>query len=459
VLTWSVSSSRRRAEHMARRMMQDRDRATEEAHRLALVARHTVNGVILVDVEGKATWVNEGFTRLTGYTLEEVVDRRPADLINGPDTDQEQMNKMIAAVRRGEAFRGEFLHYRKDGEPFWIQLELQPLREASGEVRGFMALQTDITEQKRQAADLLIAKEAAEAASVAKSQFLATMSHEIRTPMNGVIGMTSLLLETSLDPTQQGYAETIRQSGDHLLAVIDDILDFSKIESGRLEVERVPFSLRECVEGVMDLLAPRASEKGLDLIYEIADNVPGLVKGDPNRLRQVLVNLIGNAVKFTREGEVHLSVRMLPRAEGQVELVFAVRDTGIGIPAEARERLFQPFMQVDASTTRRYGGSGLGLAISRRLVELMGGKLWFESQEGVGTTFFFNLRLETSAGGQDRQRVPCPHAGRGPPAAGGRRQRDQLPHHDRSRLALGPGCDRGRFRGDGLEGAAGGRTV
>jgi len=206
--------------------------------------------------------------------------------------------------------------------------------------------------------------------------------------------MTSLLLDSHLTHEQRDFVETIRHSGDALLTIINDILDFSKIESGRLELERVEFAIRDCVEGALDLLSPRFTEKGIDLLYEIADGVPGVVRGDPSRLRQILVNLLGNAAKFTESGEVVLSLHALPHDEDRMELFFAVRDTGIGISRENVKRLFQPFSQVDASTTRRFGGTGLGLVISQRLAELMGGRLWVESDEGHGATFHFVIAVE-----------------------------------------------------------------
>jgi CheY-like chemotaxis protein len=212
--------------------------------------------------------------------------------------------------------------------------------------------------------------------------------------MNGVIGMTSLLLDSPLSKEQLDYVETIRTSGDSLLTIINDILDFSKIESGRLELENVEFSLRDCVEGSLDLMGPKVTEKHLDLLYEIDDGVPGTVRGDATRLRQILVNLLGNAVKFTSMGEIVLSVRATPREDGRIELGFAVKDTGIGIPTEGLSRLFQSFSQVDASTTRRFGGTGLGLAISKRLTELMGGTMWVESVAGKGSTFHFTIMVE-----------------------------------------------------------------
>jgi PAS domain S-box-containing protein len=340
--------------------------------------------VVVMDADENVIGWNPAAEQLFGYSAEEA-DGRHIDELVLQGLEQEGQDVTREAVEKGRSGRIT-RRSRKDGELVDVQMMLVPLRVDGSHV-GFYAIYNDITELER-------ARQEAEAATQAKSAFLATMSHEIRTPMNAVIGMTGLLLGTDLTPEQRDFAEVVRSSGDTLLHVIDDILDYSKIEAGKLELERAPLSLRDCVEAALDMVAPVASEKEIELGCLIEDNVPAGIEGDAPRLRQVLLNLLSNAVKFTEEGEVVVHVQAEPAGAGSHRVHLAVRDTGVGIPRDRMDRLFASFTQVDASTTRRYGGTGLGLAISKRLVDLMDGTLWVESEEGVGSTFHIEVTFE-----------------------------------------------------------------
>jgi two-component system, sensor histidine kinase and response regulator len=290
--------------------------------------------------------------------------------------------------------RLELMALRRDGSKFPVELMISTI--SLGDTFMFAAFVHDATTRKRALQDRENAKNQAEAANRAKSEFLANMSHEIRTPMNGILGMTDLALDTELTSEQREYLETVKLSADSLLTIINDILDFSKIEAGKVDLEAIDFDLRECLESILKTHAVRADEKGLELLCEFAPDVPEIVKGDGNRLRQIIVNLLGNAIKFTAQGEVALKVSVDSADPAFLLAHFIVSDTGVGIAPEKRSLIFQPFAQADSSTTRKYGGTGLGLTISMRLVELMGGKLWVTSELGRGTQFHFTARFGVS---------------------------------------------------------------
>jgi PAS domain S-box-containing protein len=351
----------------------------------ALVAL-SPTAIATVDIDNRVTSWNAAAEQLFEYTREEAIGRNIDDLVAAGD---EEVYAEAIAVSRGAPDGPVHLttrRTRKDGSLVDVDLRTAPL-VVGGERIGLFALYHDISELQR-------ARREAEAAAQAKSAFLATMSHEIRTPMNAVIGMTEILLGTDLDAEQRSYADVIRTSGEALLSVINDILDFSKIEAGRLDLEEHAFDLRACVESALELVAPAAADKGLDLAYALDPEAPEALIGDAARLRQILLNLLNNAVKFTESGEVVLTVDAEPLSDSGNRVHFAVRDTGIGIPPERVDTLFESFSQVDSSTTRRYGGTGLGLAISRRLAEAMRGRIWVESRPGEGSTFHFTIEAD-----------------------------------------------------------------
>jgi PAS domain S-box-containing protein len=400
----------------ARREAEEALRASQASTRkLSLVASRTDNLVIIFTADGRVEWANESFTRTMEYPLPEIVGKLSTELLAGPETDPRAIARLRTALAHGQGLSTDLVQYAKSGRKYHLAFEIQPVRNQAGEVENFIAVASDITARVETEQALRRAKLEADTASRAKSEFLASMSHEIRTPMNGVIGMTSLLLETNLSVEQREYVNTIRSSGEALLTIINDILDFSKIESGKLELERLPFELSVCLEETLDLFAPQAAEKRIELVYGVDRSVPPLVLGDITRLRQVLVNLVNNAVKFTPGGSIAVEVRKAPGdpAEhgvppGHLLLEFTVRDTGIGIPADSVDRLFKAFSQVDSSTTRKYGGTGLGLAICQRLCALMGGDIRVESTEGQGSSFIFTMQTEPAAIPLENSLPPLP---------------------------------------------------
>jgi PAS domain S-box-containing protein len=342
---------------------------------------------LTLDSSHKILSCNPAFERMFGFELNEFAGVVGEEFI----VPQENRAESLALIRRATVGGGAHeivTRRRKDGQILKVELFAVPVVVVAEQL-GLLVLYHDIT-------SLIQAREAAEQAARTKSEFLANMSHEIRTPLNAIIGMAGLLLDTPLTDEQREFANTVRLSGDTLLTLINDILDFSKIEAGRMLLEQHPFSLALCVESALDLVAPKAGEKGLDIAYIIQENIPSRWVGDVTRLRQVLVNLLSNAVKFTEKGEVVVNVSAEHKQGTQYELHFSVRDTGIGIPKDKAESLFQAFTQVDASTTRRYGGTGLGLAISKHLIHLMGGKIWVESEIGRGSTFYFTVPSDTA---------------------------------------------------------------
>jgi two-component system sensor histidine kinase/response regulator len=373
----------------------ERKQAEEALHkserRYRLLFERNLAGVYRTTWDGEFLDCNEAFARILGYeSREELLGQKAWSVYLNP-ADRERCLALLQ--ERGAVTNFEECLRRKDGSPVWV-LENESLIES--EDGGPPVLEgtiIDITERKWAEAELKRAKEVAEAASRAKGEFLANMSHEIRTPMNGIIGMTELALDTELTPEQREYLAMVKDSADNLLTLINDILDFSKIEAGKLGLDLVEFNLHDTIGNTMKTLAPRASGKGLELVYQTPPSLPRHLVGDPGRLRQILVNLVGNAIKFTERGEVALHIETKLQTRDEVELHFAVADTGIGIPREKQRLIFEAFAQADASMTRKYGGTGLGLAITSQLVKMMGGRLWVESEPGQGSTFHFTAHF------------------------------------------------------------------
>jgi two-component system sensor histidine kinase/response regulator len=368
-------------------------RESEEVFRTLCAAAPV--GVFRLDPHGGGIYANDRMMEIHGRDTDEI-NRDPSTGIH-PDDVERVMASRRAHLAHGGRFADEFRYLKANGEIVWVSLQGGPIQGSDGRLQGYVGVLEDITLLREAHEQMREAKEAADAASRAKSEFLANMSHEIRTPMNGIIGMTELALDTELDPSQREYLNAVKYSADSLLTVINDILDFSKIEVGKLSLDPIEFNLRDHLGQAMKILAARAHEKGLELACFVPPELPDFVLGDPVRLRQVILNLIGNAIKFTEKGEVVLRVELESQDSAGMSLHFAVSDTGIGIPQEKQELVFEPFSQADSSTTRRYGGTGLGLSISSRLIGMMNGRIWLESEPGRGSTFHFTARFGSAS--------------------------------------------------------------
>ncbi len=387
-------------------------RESEERFRIMADSCPTI--IWVTDAEGRIQLANRVFREFFGAKFEEASVDQWSLLIH-PDDRPEYMRSFLQSLRERTMFRAEARIQRCDGEWRWIGCYGEPRFSPTGEFLGHVGISPDITDRKQSEEELQRAKDAAEAANRLKSEFLANMSHEIRTPMNGVIGLTDLALCTDLTGEQREYLEDVKNCADSLLRILNDILDFSKIEAGKLEFEFIEFDLPQTIEEMLKVLGTRARAKNLKLSCALDPAVPSRLIGDPGRLRQILINLAGNAIKFTERGGVVIRVERWSENNEHVELHFSVQDTGIGIPLNKQQHVFSAFSQADSSSTRMFGGTGLGLTISSQLVEMMGGRIWLESEEGKGSTFHFTARLgmapsrrEPKLPGDNGFRVPPP---------------------------------------------------
>jgi PAS domain S-box-containing protein len=377
--------------------------ASEQRYRLLF--ERNLAGVYRVTVDGHLLDCNDACWRIFGYaSASEMLEHRASDYYPDPGAREEFLARL---QEHGTLTNYEHCLQRKDGSPLWVLENATLVTGGEGETAQIEGSLIDISNRRQAEIELRNAKETAEAASRAKSEFLAVMSHEIRTPMNGIIGMTELALDTPLSREQREYLNSVKESADTLLTLINDILDFSKVEAGRLALDISEFDLQDTLSNTMRALATRADEKGLELTWETLPDLPARLVGDPGRLRQILLNLVGNGIKFTERGEVDLRVQIESQGEDWTTLHFCVTDTGIGIPREKQQRIFEAFMQADSSTTRKYGGTGLGLAISSRLVNLMEGRIWLESESNKGSRFHFTAKFGLVKGSQPQ---PAPIA-------------------------------------------------
>jgi two-component system sensor histidine kinase/response regulator len=367
---------------------------------LSLVVTKSRNLISILEPHGGILWANQAFLETTGYTLGEVRGRKLDELLFGPGTDREAVRAYHTALSSGQELVQEILLYHRDKNTFWVESNLIPVHSRRGELTCWLSIDVDITKWRQTEEALREAKRMAEESARMKSEFLANMSHEIRTPMNAIIGMTELVLATDLTQEQREYLLTVQSAAQSLLQLLNDVLDLSKIEAGKMTIDVVDFDLADLIRDTLKALAVRAHQKKLELTAHLPVQMQTYVRGDPVRLRQILFNLVGNAIKFTERGEVVVEVEPMHDGANLCNYHFSVRDTGIGIPREKLDQIFEAFAQVDPSMTRRFGGTGLGLAITSNLVRLMGGRIWVESQVGQGSTFHFVLPL------QPAQRAP-----------------------------------------------------
>ena len=381
-------------------------RVENELMKLSFVASKVNNAVVINDANNHVTWVNDAFEKITGYTLEDLKGHRLGDLISGPDTDKELLAKARELTSQNQSFTVDLLSYRKDKQPIWLSIYNTVVLNDEGKIDIEVEIIIDITDKKKAEQEMLEAKEQALQLSDAKEMFLSVMSHEIRTPLNAVIGMTHLLLENEPKPSQVEDLNILKFSGENLLNIINDILDFTKIETGNLQLESLPFSIQTLAADIINSLQVNAIKKSNNMILDMDDSIPGEVLGDKTRLYQILMNLLGNAIKFTDYGKIRLVAKLIEETDNDVMVGFEIRDTGIGIPEDKQSYIFESFTQAKPDISRKYGGTGLGLAITKKLLHLYDSEIQVKSKEGKGTVFSFSIRFKKVSGDINANKIP-----------------------------------------------------
>ncbi|RKF14250.1 response regulator [Alginatibacterium sediminis] len=367
-----------------------------QARTLAKVAEHAKDSIIITNPDGRVSWANEASSKLSGYSFEEFVGQKPGHLLQGKDSNPETIAEIAAAVKAQQHIRRELLNYNKDGHSYWIDIDISPIFDATGELESFIAVERETTEQRRLQQKVAEALSKAETASQAKSQFLANMSHEIRTPMNGVLGLAQLLIKTPLNEEQSRYLHSLQSSGQHMMDILNDILDVSKIEQGKLKLDPHNFCLEQLTDNLFSSYASIASEKSLEFTVNTSIDKNTWYFADASRIRQILLNLINNALKFTEVGSITIFLSQI-QTQQTTSLQIEVADTGIGIDQDRLTSIFEPFNQGELSTTRRYGGTGLGLSIIKQLVQLFDGRITVHSELGKGSSFMVTLPIELAS--------------------------------------------------------------
>jgi PAS domain S-box-containing protein len=374
----------------------ERKKNEQALRELAMVAQYSSSGTILSDKNGLVEWVNEAFIKMSGYSLEEIKGKRPATVLQGPDSDVQVRRAMCEALDSGTSFRGEIISYNKEGEAYWVETQINPVFSQNGELIKFISIENNVSERKAAESQLLEAKKNAEEGSMAKERFLSTMTHEIRTPLNAVIGMSKILMDEDPRKDQLELLQTLHYSAENLLTLINDILDFSKISSENIQFENIPFKFNEEINKAVHSMKFKVQERDNTIEFSGDPKLPTLLEGDLHRIVQVLNNLIGNATKFTEKGNIKVATKLLRQNNNKLWIRFSVADNGIGLSKDKLQLIFEKFSQADASTSRKYGGTGLGLAICKMIVEQQGGKIWVESKNNQGSTFYFDIPLKTT---------------------------------------------------------------